>query len=138
MKVEFFVDWGYRHIYFTEKYLPKLCFDGRIDVRGGKLLDTEHIEFQEDRFGCHVLTPITVPYGKAEWTSTICNCYDGYAFTVEGDDNTIIELNTVSASGKFTLKDLLDNKHLTFDLENPFLLAVSSILFAFFTPKKKK
>ena len=127
MRVEFFVDWGYRHIYFTEKYLPKLCFDGRIDVQGGKLVDVKHLEFQEDRFGCHVLTPIAVPYGKVEWKSTVCNCYDGYAFTIEGDDNTIIEINTESASGKFAIKDLLDNKHLTFDLENPFLLAVMHV-----------
>lgn len=127
MKVEFFVDWGYRHIYFTEKYLPKLCFDGSIKVEGGKLLDVKHIEFQEDRFGCHVISPITVPYGKPNWNSTICNNYDGYAFTIEGDNDTIIEINTLSANGKFTLKELLDNKHLTFDVENPFLLAVMHV-----------
>jgi len=127
MKLEFFVDWGYRHIYFTEKYLPTFCFDGHIDVHGGKLLDVKHLEFQEDRFGCHVLTPVAVPYGKNEWTSSVCNRYDGYAFSIEGDETTVVELKTVSASGKFTLKDLLNKKHLVFDLENPFLLAVMHV-----------
>ena len=127
MKVEFLVDWGYRHIYFTEKYLPTLCFDGRIDVQGGKLLDVKRLEFQEDRFGCHVLTPVAVPYGKQEWTSTVCNGYDGFAFSVEGDENTVIDLKTTSACGKFTIKELLEKKHLVFDLENPFLLAVMHV-----------
>ena len=127
MKVEFFVDWGYRHIYFDEKFLPTLCFDGHVNVKGGKLLDIKRLEFQEDRFGCHVLTPVAVPYGITEWTSTVCNRYDGFAFSVDGDENTTIEIKTVSASGKFTLKELFEKKHLVFDLENPFLLAAMHV-----------
>ncbi len=127
MKVEFFVDWGYRHIYFNEKYLSTLCFDGSIDVQGGKLLEIKRLEFQEDRFGCHVLTPVLKPYDSTEWTSTVCNRYDGFLFSVDGDENTAIELKTVSASGRFTLKELLSKKHLVFDLENPYLLAVMHV-----------
>ena len=108
MRVEFSVDWGYRHIYFTEKYLPTFCFDGHVEVKKGKLVDVKRLEFQEDRFGCHVLTPIAIPYEKSEWTSTVCNNYDGFTFLVEGDDSTEIEINTVSASGKFTIKELLN------------------------------
>lgn len=127
MRVEFFVDWGYRHIYFTEKYLPTLCFDGRVEVQDGELIEVKRLQFQEDRFGCHVITPIAVPYEKSEWTSTVCNNYDGFVFTIEGNDNTIVELKTESVNGKFKLKDLLLKKHLVFDLDNPFLLAVMHV-----------
>ena len=127
MKVEFSVDWGYRHIYFTEKYLPTLCFDGRVEVQDGKLIEVKRLQFQEDRFGCHVITPIAVPYEKSEWTSTVCNNYDGFVFTIEGNDNTVVELKTESVNGKFKLKDLLLKKHLVFDLKNPFLLAVMHV-----------
>lgn len=127
MRVEFSVDWGYRHIYFTEKYLPTLCFDGRVEVQDGELIEVKRLQFQEDRFGCHVITPIAVPYEKSEWTSTVCNNYDGFVFTIEGNDNTIVELKTESVNGKFKLKDLLLKKHLVFDLDNPFLLAVMHV-----------
>ena len=127
MKFEFSVDWGYRHIYFNKKFLPTLCFDGGITVQNGKLLDVKHLVFQEDRFGCHVLTPVAEAYGNDSWQSTVCNSYDGFTFFIEGDENTVVEIKTASATGKFTLKQLLDNKHLTFDLENPFLLAVMHV-----------
>ena len=87
----------------------------------------KHLAFQEDRFGCHVLTPVAEEYGENTWKSTVCNSYDGFTFFIDGDENTVVEIKTASATGKFTLKQLLDNKHLTFDLENPFLLAVMHV-----------
>ncbi|MBQ8229527.1 MAG: hypothetical protein IJZ32_02395 [Clostridia bacterium] len=127
MQVEFIVDWGYRHIYFTEKFLPRLCFDGGITVSHGQLIDCKRVAFQEDRFGCHVLSPLFSDYGKKEWTSTVCNGYDGFLFCIEGDENTAVAIETVSATAKFTIGELLKNEHLVFDTENPFLFAVMHV-----------
>ena len=124
MRFEFIVDWGYRHIYFSEKYLPRLCFDGKIAVEDGTLTDVKRVQFGEDRFGCHVLSPTFNDYGKAEWTSSVCNAYDGFLFVVDGDEKTKITIKTASATAQFSLYDLMKKQHLTFDVENPFTFAV--------------
>ena len=92
MRVEFIVDWGYRHIYFSEKYLPRLCFDGNITLSQGVLLSSKRVIFQEDRFGCHVLSPLFADYNKTAWQSTVCNGYDGFLFCVEGNEDTVITI----------------------------------------------
>ena len=127
MQVEFIVDWGYRHIYFTEKFLPRLCFDGGITLSQGELVDCKRVEFQEDRFGCHVLSPTFADYGKRSWKSTVCNGYDGFLFCVEGDENTEVAIETVSATAKFKIGELLKKQHLVFNTDNPFSFAAMHV-----------
>ena len=127
MKLEFVVEWGYKHIYFREDYLPSMNFDGKICVQKGKLVDVKRMVFRKDRFGTHVQTPLFISYGKENWESEVCNNFDGFLFSVDGDEKTVVEIATNSANGKFTLGELLKKEHLVYDTENPFLFAVMHV-----------
>ncbi len=129
MKFEFIAEWGFKHIYFRESYLPTIDFGGNISVKNGRLVDTQRVIFKKDKFGTHVQSPIFTPYGKAEWESKVCNNFDGFLFTVDGDENTEIEISTSSANGKFTINELLNKEHLVYDTYNPFLFAVMHVYF---------
>ena len=124
MRFEFIIDWGYRHIYFTEKYLPRLCFDGQITVEGGTLAEVKRVIFGADRFGCQVLSPTFAEYGLSEWQSSVQNGYDGFLFIVDGDEDTQIAVETACGTANFAIKALLEKQHLVFECENPFSFAV--------------
>ena len=46
MKFEFIADWGFKHIYFREDYLPTIDFSGKISVEGGVLTDITKTSFR--------------------------------------------------------------------------------------------
>lgn len=51
MLLEFRIDWGYQFVYSRRQYHPQYCFDGSLEVKGGKILSLRALDYPYSWWG---------------------------------------------------------------------------------------
>lgn len=69
------------------------------------------MKLRADYCGAFIMSPLFEDYGKTTWESKILNDFDGYKFTAEGEENSLVTIKTNSAEISFTLGELLKKEH---------------------------
>ena len=110
--LKFTVQWGYRFGYFSPKHLPRYDFSGHIEIENGQLEQSERMSTKFDLWGPYIFSVDYVPYGKNSWESRIHNNFDGFRFTVQVEDASLITLQTQAALIHFTPRELKAGGHL--------------------------
>ncbi len=123
----FTAEWGTWTGYFAEKYLARYDFSGHLETEGGTVLRVERIFYPKDAWGPFIFSKQFIEYGKTEWESHLCNCFDGIRVTAEADGKTVFRIVTKMGTAEFTPDTLQKNGHLVFHVGEKYSMAIIHI-----------
>lgn len=86
------------------------CWDGGLDVSGGKIVDQKRLVMTYSQHG--IKSERQVPMRRASWSSITCDGMDGVLAIVEGSDTTRVTVKTMLSTVSFTLEELLSTGYL--------------------------
>lgn len=118
------VEWGCFTPYFDKKYCCEFDFSGNIEVLNGKIKKTEKIEIPFDYWGPYTFSKKFHDIVGEAWESKVCNWMEGIRFTAEVSEISVVKINTETEKVSFNIKDLLEKKHLVFNVGNKYSMAV--------------
>ena len=125
MKLDFRIDFGYRHLYSSTHYHPKYIWDGNIRVENGRIEKVYQLEYP-NKVAQNVSQIFNNPDGwcaqaksakenllhGTSFQCTTCRNMAGIRIEAEVDENTIFHFETVSFSASFTAKEITENGRL--------------------------
>ncbi len=114
MELKFRIDWGYQRLYSRRHYHPVYRWDGNLECRNGKIVNTALLEYPYMWFGPGH-SPVLKPLPEPRWESITRRALAGVAVTAEADtESTEFTLNTMSGVFHFSAAELQQNGRLVF------------------------
>ncbi len=154
MKLDFRIDFGYRHLYISTHYHPQYIWDGSIRAENGKIEKVFRLDYP-NQVVKSIAELIDHPYGtfaqsksaretQLQGNSFRCtarNHVEGIRIEAEVGKDTVFHFETVSFSASFTAGELLDHGRLWYRFGPKYLggyVTVTKTGFLWFRPEKKE
>jgi len=154
MKLDFRIDFGYRHLYSSTHYHPKYIWDGNIRAMNGHIEKVYQLDYP-DQVVESVYQIFDNPYGAfaqsksaketlLQGTSFQCTTHrnvGGIRIEAEVTENTVFYFDTVSFSASFTAKEIMDQGRLWYHIGPKYVggyVTVTKTGYLWFRPETKK
>jgi hypothetical protein len=116
--------WGCWTGYFGKDYMPIYDYSGSVKVEKGTIAAIKRIEFPFDEWGPLVHSRVYHPMEGTSFTSKIHNSFDGIRVDIEGNDESVLTLETRMGVFSFTAGELFEKKHLSMLVGERYSLAL--------------
>lgn len=153
MKLDFRIDFGYRHLYSSTHYHPKYIWDGSMSAENGEIKKIYALEYP-DQVVTRISDFVSNPYGfYAQSKSAKETLLEGNSFKcttrrnvagirIEADveENTVFHFETVSFSASFTAKEIMESGRLWYRIGPKYVggyVTVTKTGYLWFRPEEK-
>lgn len=121
IRVDFRVDWGYQYLYSRRHYHPVYIWDGGLECRGGRILESRQLDYPVLWFGPgHCARETLLP--EPRWESRTRRGLSGVRFIAEvEDEKSSFHLKTSSGDFHFTAGEIIDAGRIVFPVGPKYL-----------------